>query len=105
MRIQARRPAIPVHRAIDRPEKIVDPWYLTPDWRRLIAALVRQRGARCEQCGRTGVRIYGDHIVERRDGGAGLEAGNIQLLCGACHTAKTLQARGRRMAERYTAVD
>jgi 5-methylcytosine-specific restriction endonuclease McrA len=40
-----------------------------------------------------GVRILGDHIIERKDGGAELDPNNIQLLCLGCHNAKTATAR------------
>ena len=57
--------------------------------------------ARCEdrQCKspwRRGIRIFGDHIKERRDGGAEFDPANIQCLCGSCHTRKTAEARAAR---------
>jgi 5-methylcytosine-specific restriction endonuclease McrA len=73
------------------------PFYLTPEWRDLIASIIAERGRRCEACSRTGTRIFGDHIRELQDGGAALDRRNIRLLCGACHTAKTAAARAARM--------
>jgi len=76
------------------PEKTAEPYYLTPAhkaWRRQVIAAAR--GA-CQHCGRTGTRLYADHIHELRDGGA-LD-GPGQALCGACHTAKTVRARAAR---------
>jgi len=72
-----------------------------------MARLIKERGRRCEECGRTRddagkpVRIFGDHIKELRDGGAPLDPGNVKLLDGRCHTRKTLRERARRAGERF----
>lgn len=79
--------------------KRAEPFYLSPEWRSLVAGLIAKRGRRCEECGRTGCRVYGDHVRELRDGGAPLDEGNVRLLCGSCHGVKTARARVRRMAE------
>ncbi|MBB2965207.1 HNH endonuclease signature motif containing protein [Methylobacterium sp. R2-1] len=71
-------------------------FYQSPEWRALRDGVTKQRGKRCEDCGRTGTRIYCDHIVELQDGGAGLDETNIRLRCGSCHTRKTANARARR---------
>lgn len=81
--------------------KTADPFYLSQPWRSLMSRLVEQRGRRCQSCGREGVRVFGDHIRELKDGGAPLDPSNIQLLCGSCHTAKTAKARAARTAARY----
>ncbi|QCG93950.1 HNH endonuclease [Azospirillum sp. TSA2s] len=101
--------------------KTADPFYLSPEWKTLVARLIQQRGRRCEMCGKTHeddgtpTRLIGDHVVERRDGGADLDPANIQLLCsreggngrahedgkvGGCHARKTARARNERMARR-----
>jgi len=82
--------------------KTTNPFYLRPEWRALVAEIMRERGARCEDpsCrspGRTGVRVFGDHIVELQDGGAPLDKANVMLRCGSCHTRKTHVERARRM--------
>lgn len=87
--------------------KTADPFYLSPAWRQLVAHLVRARGRRCEAKGRYGnrcaddgtgkVRLIGDHIHERKDGGAELDPANIELMCLACHNAKTARERARRL--------
>jgi len=95
------RIATPLDTAIAQPDpKRAAPFYLTPEWRRLIATILNQRGPRCEQCGRTGTRLFGDHIIELQDGGAPLDPSNIQMLCGSCHSHKTLAARAARFAQR-----
>jgi 5-methylcytosine-specific restriction endonuclease McrA len=80
------------------PVKKAAPFYLSPEWRALMDRLIAERGRRCEECGCTGCRIYGDHVVELQDGGAALDETNIKLLCGSCHTRKTAAERARRQA-------
>ncbi|KQP53016.1 HNH endonuclease [Methylobacterium sp. Leaf106] len=72
------------------------PFYSTPEWRELRDRLLRTRGRKCEDCGRTGTRIYCDHVVEISDGGPGLDESNVRLRCGSCHTKKTADARAKR---------
>ena len=83
------------------PEKQAAAFYSTAEWRELVARLKRTRGERCEKCPRHHVRLFGDHITELEDGGAPLDARNVQLLCGSCHTAKTVRARAERMRARH----
>jgi 5-methylcytosine-specific restriction enzyme A len=79
------------------------PFYLSDDWRSLIATIKRTRGYRCYDPDhptdqpRGGGRIYGDHIIELKDGGAPLDPRNIMLRCHACHTRKTMRERTGRM--------
>ena len=77
------------------PPKQAMPFYQSPEWRKLIASIKRERGAFCCMCG-SSHRVIGDHIVELKDGGEALDASNIQLLCHAHHQAKTAQTRARR---------
>lgn len=84
---------------IKSPPKIAEGFYQSREWRVLMATLKRQRGGWCERCG-SKHRIAGDHIVERKDGGADLDPSNIELLCQACHNAKTKRSGKQRMAER-----
>lgn len=94
-------------RTIASEPKRADAFYLTPEWRRLMAEIIRERGRICEDksCdGRThrpGMRVFGDHIVEITDSGALLDKRNVMLRCGASHTRKTAAARAARMAERF----
>jgi 5-methylcytosine-specific restriction protein A len=82
------------------PAKKADQFYLSPEWRKLMARIIAERGRVCEECKRTGTRIFGDHIIELQDGGAALDPKNISLKCGACHTRKTAAARSQRMRAR-----
>lgn len=82
--------------------KTTNPFYLSPEWRALVAEIIRERGAKCEDpaCrlpGRVGIRVFGDHIVELADGGAPLDKKNVMLRCGSCHTRKTNAERAKRM--------
>jgi len=100
-------------RAAFAPKK-ADPFYLSPEWRKLRDTLIAERGRRCEACGKTHeddgspVRLVADHSHERRDGGANLDKRNIKLLCtrtggngtaglGGCHARKTSDERRKRM--------
>ena len=84
-----------------QPAKTADPFYKSREWVSLVATLIAKRGRRCEQCRREGCRIFGDHIKERKDGGAELDENNIRLLCGSCHSLKTAAERARRTAIIY----
>jgi 5-methylcytosine-specific restriction protein A len=75
--------------------KVAESFYQSPEWRKLVAAIKRERGNWCERCGSNN-RVIADHIKERRDGGADLDPSNIELLCQAHHAAKTAAARARR---------
>jgi 5-methylcytosine-specific restriction protein A len=88
-------------RRVKPAQKVADPFYGTSAWRSLMARLLAERGRRCEACGRTGCRIYGDHRRELQDGGAALDPSNVMLLCAACHTRKTDAVRRERARQMY----
>lgn len=104
LRVAAPRITATDTRALKPPPKVADPFYRSPEWRKLVTQIIADRGRRCQDCGRTHdrqgqpIRIFGDHVKELRDGGKALDARNVRLLCGACHTRKTLAERARRMA-------
>lgn len=75
--------------------KTAEGFYQSAAWRLLIEDLKQIRGRWCQQCG-SGGRLIGDHIVERKDGGADLDPANVKLLCAACHNRKTAAERARR---------
>ena len=87
--------------------KVKDQVYDRPDWRACIAAIIKQRGRRCENPRCTtpnqgaGLRIYGDHVHELADGGPLLDPRNIQLLCSSCHVSKTIAERKKRMETKW----
>lgn len=90
-------------RAVKPPPKVADEHYQTSghrDWRE---AVIRRAGGRCEyvdasglRCGRAERRMFADHKVELKDGGAPLDPANGWCLCGSHHTLKTAAARTAR---------
>jgi 5-methylcytosine-specific restriction endonuclease McrA len=79
------------------PVKQPDPHYSSRAHRNWRAAVIARAGHACQRCGRRGGRLFADHVVELRDGGAALDVTNGQALCAACHTTKTVAARATRM--------
>jgi 5-methylcytosine-specific restriction protein A len=93
-------------------EHKANPFYLSKAWRDLVAAIILERGPYCEDSrhdsARTrgpGIRLFGDHIAELKDGGAPLERSNVLLRCGSCHTRKTIEARAARTARPAAPAD
>jgi 5-methylcytosine-specific restriction protein A len=88
-------------RTVKPPAKTAAPVYNSPEWKEFIAGIIAERGRICEDVhcktpGRRGMRVFGDHIIELKDGGALLDGRNVMLRCGACHTTKTLAERAKR---------
>jgi 5-methylcytosine-specific restriction protein A len=93
------------------PDKIVDPFYVSPEWRGLCDQIKRERWPRllaikghcCEDPKCTAqhtpqTRIFFDHVKERRDHPElALVKGNIMGRCGSSHTRKTADERRRRL--------
>lgn len=100
MALKTTKPRVAVldTRRVKPSPKVADEFYTSSAWRALLRSIIAERGRRCEKCGKTGVRIYGDHIVELKDGGAPLDRRNCQLLCASCHTRKTAAERAKRMS-------
>ena len=84
------------------PAKQADAHYHSPEHRAWAAEGARLAGGVCQECGRSGVRLFADHIHELRDGGAPFDPANRLMRCGACHSRKTAAVRAARMKERYT---
>lgn len=72
--------------------------YSTIEYVEWSKAVIARAGRMCQGpgCARTGVRLFADHIIELRDGGAPFDLVNGQALCGSCHTRKTVAARAIR---------
>src|SRR5258708_18161048 len=77
------------------PVKTADRLYASPKWVELRDRVRREAGGRCQApgCGRFEPRMYVDHRVELKDGGAPLDRRNDWLLCGSCHSLKTATER------------
>lgn len=104
MGLQVLRPRVPVAslQTAALPPKVADPFYSSEAWIELRDRVRREAGGRCQVpcCGRIERRMFVDHIVELKDGGAPLDRRNVQLLCSSHHAAKTADARARRTARR-----
>jgi 5-methylcytosine-specific restriction protein A len=87
--------------------KVAAPAYQSREWKALIAAIIHERGRRCEDLAcespnrGAGQRVYGDHVIELADGGALLDPDNVMLRCAPCHGRKTVAERNKRMAVRW----
>ena len=92
------------HRRVALPPKTAAPIYHTPEYKAWREAVIAQAGRRCEQvtdgkrCWKAEPRnrMFADHKVELRDGGAAFDVTNGQCLCGGHHTAKTAAVRAAR---------
>ena len=84
------------------PDKRADAFYLSSEWRDLMGWIKAHRSNACEDpkhnpgLPRSGVRLFGDHVVELKDGGAPLDPRNILLRCPPCHARKTMDERRKR---------
>ncbi len=91
-------------RRVRPPPKRADAELLTEHYRAWRALVLRRAGYRCEwieaggRCAKAAPqhRLFADHILERKDGGALLDPTNGQALCGQHHTLKTALARKAR---------
>ena len=103
LRIAAPRLSAADNGRVKQSPKRGDPFYDLPEWRKLVARIIAKRGRICEDpacpaAHSNTMRVYADHIVELRDGGAPLDERNVQLLCASAHGRKTIAARAKRMA-------
>lgn len=82
--------------------KVTDPHYGTQAHKDWVKEVFKRAGGRCQWPGCTRSapesRMFADHVVERKDGGAELDPLNGRLLCGAHHTEKTAAERKKRLA-------
>lgn len=92
------------------PDKVVDPFYLSPEWRALCEEIKRERWPRllvtkghccedptCRAEHDRHTRIFFDHLKERRDyPHLALVKSNIMGRCGSSHTSVTAQRRKQR---------
>lgn len=92
------------------PQKTVDPFYVSTEWRGLCEQIKRERWPRlrrmqghccedpeCTAQHRPDARIFFDHIQERRDAPhLELVKSNIMGRCGSSHSRVTAERRRRR---------
>ena len=89
-------------RRVKPPPKIAAPIYHTPEYERWRAAVIARANGKCQdpKCKAKhwpGQRLFADHIVELRDGGAPFDLANGLARCGSSHSAKTAAERAKRM--------
>src|SRR5262245_58356958 len=91
-------------RTVRLPPKAKDEVYTTPEYLTWRTQVMPKAGGRCEaiedgqRCTRAWPehRVYPDHIVEIKDGGAVFDPNNGQALCASHHQRKTFAARMKR---------
>lgn len=91
-------------RKVQAPPKTAAPLYHSPEYRQWREGVIARAGRRCEavdngqRCRKAEprCRMFADHKVEVRDGGALFDPANGECLCGAHHSAKTARARADR---------
>jgi 5-methylcytosine-specific restriction endonuclease McrA len=55
-------------------------------WRRFRQAIIDERGARCEDCGATDIRLELHHVDRQgMTGEHAYDPANVKLLCTSCH--------------------
>lgn len=76
--------------------------YSTQMWRDARTQALKRARYTCSAlgCSRNRCRLFVDHIIELRDGGAPYEQSNLQVLCGEHHTLKTNAVRAVRHTQR-----
>ncbi|WP_366146335.1 HNH endonuclease signature motif containing protein [Limnohabitans sp.] len=83
-----------VHRDYGRARRSFDTevgFYQSANWRRLRASFLRLHPL-CRVCAARELTVAAtvvDHVLPIKDGGARLDAANLQALCVPCHNRKT----------------
>ncbi|MDR6284584.1 putative urease superfamily metal-dependent hydrolase [Methylopila jiangsuensis] len=100
LRLAAKRLTTRDGRKVTIGPKEADAHYRTQEHQAWRAKVLERAMFCCQHPGCTATvhtaRLYADHIVELKDGGAPLDVENGQALCGLHHTRKTIAERARR---------
>lgn len=90
-------------RSVKPPPKQADPFYHSAEYQRWRDIVIGRAGGMCQWpgCRRKERRMFADHIVEVKDGGARYDPANGQCLCGSHHTKKTNEERAKRAAQHH----
>lgn len=83
-------------RQASRRAKVADPFYSSARWRafRLLVLAACPVCADCERRGITSASVAADHIIPRRERpDLAFVLENMQGLCRACHTRKTVKGQ------------
>ena len=62
-------------------------------WEAFRQKILKRDNWTCRRCQRYGNEV--DHIIPLADGGAALDADNVQVLCTGCHIRKTRAENSR----------
>ncbi len=109
--IKARPMRVPTTdtRSVKPPPKVKDPWLYTPEHKAWSKAVIARSGGMCQdpehdpKRPRSGIRLFADHLIERRDDDSRAALlGPGLCRCGSCHTRVTLQRRAVRMGARFS---
>lgn len=81
-----------------------DAFYGTTAWETLRSAVLKRDKFRCQKCGalclgkkRGMPSPHCDHIIDRKEAPhLAMDPDNIQVLCSACHSKKTINGRHAR---------
>ena len=97
-------------RAALPPLKTAEPIYASheyAEWRRIVIGGAHGycQDPSCKYPNRHGIRLFADHVIELKDGGAPFDPSNGLARCGSCHTIKTVAERKKRSAGRCTPDD
>ncbi len=90
------------NRRITAAQTSTDQHYNTPEHRTWRARVINRAHGVCQRCKQPvphGHRLFADHIIELRDGGAPHDPNNGQALCYRCHSVKTLEAIAARLRQ------
>ncbi len=87
------------------PPKQADAHYGTAEHRAWAAEVIKRARGKCQDANciakhYPGQRLFADHIVELRDGGAPFDVTNGMARCGSSHTRKTIAERAKRAKNR-----
>ena len=88
-------------RTVRPPPKVVESFYSSTEWKSARAAVLKRDHYKCVKCGRRDGRLFVDHIIERKDGGADFDETNLETLCGSHHTEKTHAEAVKRGAKQW----
>jgi hypothetical protein len=87
------------------PPKLLNPIYNSPEFRNWRTLVIDRAAGQCEaiingrRCEKAAPhhRMYADHVIELRDGGAPFDARNGQCLCRSHHEIKKITAQKQRL--------
>ena len=103
-KVRASRPRIATKGQRIATPKLRAAIYGTVEYREWRWTVIARSGGHCQDpaCAAPmrSTRLFCDHVVELRDGGAPFDVANGMVRCGACHSRKTLAERARRLADK-----